>query len=94
MQPIPYFGEELRGEWVYEEKIDGWRLQIIKLNGEIKFFGRRLDKNPDWTDKLIVPKEGIGRILPEETILDAELYSDRGRRYIPSLFTKNKKVNQ
>jgi hypothetical protein len=23
MQPIPYFGEKLKGEWIVEPKIDG-----------------------------------------------------------------------
>jgi len=23
MQPIPYFGEKIKGEWIYEPKIDG-----------------------------------------------------------------------
>jgi len=92
MQPIPYFGEKLEGDWVYEEKIDGWRLQIIKVEEEIKFFGRRLTKNPDWTEKLKVPRENLKRILPEKTILDSELYSDKGRRFIPSLFAKKKKA--
>jgi len=46
MQPIPYFGEKLGSGWVYEPKIDGWRLQIIKFpNSEVELWGRRLEKN-------------------------------------------------
>jgi ATP-dependent DNA ligase len=45
MQPIPYFGEKLKGEWIVEPKIDGWRLQIIKYeDGKIEYWGRRLEK--------------------------------------------------
>jgi len=33
MQPIPYFGEEFKGDWIVEPKIDGWRLQVIKSAG-------------------------------------------------------------
>ncbi len=33
MQPIPYFGEEFKGDWIVERKIDGWRLQVIKSAG-------------------------------------------------------------
>jgi len=29
MQPIPYFGEEFKGDWIVERKIDGWRLQVM-----------------------------------------------------------------
>jgi len=92
MQPIPYFGEELSGDWIVEPKIDGWRLQIIKNNNKIFFFGRRLEKNPDWTEKLKIPKD-IFEEVPDGTILDGELYSDKGRRGIPSLFSNSGKAN-
>jgi len=92
MQPIPYFGEELAGDWIVEPKIDGWRLQIIKNNNKIFYFGRRLEKNPDWTEKLKIPKD-IFEEVPDGTILDGELYSDKGRRGIPSLFSNSGKAN-
>ena len=92
MQPIPYFGEELSGDWIVEPKIDGWRLQIIKNNNKIFYFGRRLEKNPDWTEKLKIPKD-IFEEVPDGTILDGELYSDKGRRGIPSLFSNSGKAN-
>jgi ATP-dependent DNA ligase len=93
MQPIPYFGEKLKGRWIYEPKIDGWRLEIIcDLDGKIKFYGRRLEKNPDWTKKLSYLSKYIKDKLPSGTILDAELYTDRGRRFIPSLFSKKPKA--
>jgi len=88
MQPIPYFGEKLEGEWIFEPKIDGWRLQIIKYeDGRIEFWGRRLEKHPNWTKNLsyLIPylKE-----LPSGTLLDSELYSTKGRRGIPSVMAK------
>lgn len=87
MQPIPYFGEKLNGNWIVEPKYDGWRLQIIKCsNGSIKFYGRRLEKNPNWTEKLSYLIEKINNIIPAGTILDCELCTDKGRQYIPSLF--------
>jgi len=93
MQPIPYFGEELKGDWICEPKYDGWRIQLIKCsNGEIKIFGRRLEKNPDWTKKLGYVAEKLEKILPSGTILDAELCSDKGRRFIPSLFCSTPKA--
>lgn len=91
MQPIPYFGEELTGDWIWEPKIDGWRMQIIKKEEGVEFWGRRLERKPNWTEKLKgVPKEGLSE-LPPGTILDAELYCEEGRRFIPSLFTPNPK---
>jgi hypothetical protein len=92
MQPIPYFGEKLFGEWIVEPKVDGWRIQIIKDKGKICFFGRRLEKNPDWSEKLNIDKE-IFKYVPDGTILDGELISDKGRRFIPSLFSNTKKAN-
>ena len=93
MQPIPYFGEQLEGAWIYEPKYDGWRMQLIKYsNGEPKIFGRRLEKNPDWTRKLNYITEKLEKFLPVGTILDAELCSNKGRRFIPSLFCPNPKA--
>lgn len=92
MQPIPYFGEKLQGNWIYKPKIDGWRLEIIKDSNDVKFWGRRLERNPNWTEKLkAIPKESL-KDIPEGTVLDSELYTDRGRRFIPSLFTDNQKA--
>ncbi|MCS7250017.1 MAG: hypothetical protein N2323_03695 [candidate division WOR-3 bacterium] len=90
MQPIPYFGEELNLEdWIYEPKIDGWRMQVIIYeNGKIEFWGRRLEKKPNWTEKLSYLKEYL-KDIEKGTLLDCELYTNEGRNKIPSLFTKN-----
>ncbi|MEO0253819.1 MAG: hypothetical protein ABIN20_00145 [candidate division WOR-3 bacterium] len=90
MQPIPYFGEKLDYQnFICEPKIDGWRMQVLRyLNGKIEFWGRRLEKNPNWTFRLNYLIEIAEKFLPPGTILDSELYDERGRRFIPSLFTK------
>ncbi|MEO0095495.1 MAG: hypothetical protein ABIL66_06340 [candidate division WOR-3 bacterium] len=91
MQPIPYFGEELEGEWIYEPKIDGWRMEVLIYdNKKIEFWGRRLEKKPNWTEDLDYLIEYL-KNLPSGTILDTELYSTGGRRFIPSLFAKKRK---
>ncbi|MBC7194879.1 MAG: hypothetical protein H5U37_04410 [Caldisericia bacterium] len=92
MQPISYFGEKLKGEWIVEPKVDGWRIQIIKEKDNIYFYGRRLEKNPDWSNKLKIDKEAF-KYVPIGTILDGELISDKGRRFIPSLFSETKRAN-
>lgn len=92
MQPIPYFGEELKGNWIYEEKIDGWRMQVIRYEDKVEFWGRRLEKNPNWTQKLSYLENLVLKILPKNTLLDCELYSDKGRSGIPSVMAKNKNV--
>ncbi len=93
MQPIPYLGEKLKGNWIWEPKIDGWRMQIIiHKTGKIEFWGRRLEKNPNWTEKLSYLIKIANNIFPKETLLDCELYSSGGRRLLPSLFAKNPKV--
>jgi ATP-dependent DNA ligase len=86
MQPIPYFGEPLEyTDYIIEPKIDGWRLQVIISDGNIKYFGRRLDKHPDWTNKLSYLNP-LFTNMPPGTLLDCELTTIYGRRYIPSLF--------
>lgn len=93
MQPIPYFGEKIRDEWIYEPKIDGWRMQIVRYkNGKIECWGRRLERKPNWTVKLAYILEELDGTLPEGTLLDCELHSDSGRRFIPSLFARKPKV--
>ncbi len=91
LQPIPYFGELLKGEWIVEPKIDGWRMQIIRYaDGRYELWGRRLEKNPHWTEKLGWILKNLE--IPKGTLLDCELYSDRGRRFIPSLFARERKA--
>jgi len=94
MQPIPFLGEKLEeSDWVVEPKIDGWRMQVVKTpDGTVSIWGRRLEKNPDWTDKLPDIRRIAEKILPNGTIIDTELYSTGGRRFIPSLFAEQPKV--
>lgn len=92
MQPIPYFGEKLKGDWIIEPKIDGWRIQIMKyIDTRVECWGRRLDKKPDWSDKLDFLTKAT-KNLPNGTLLDCELFSSGGRRFIPSLFANTKKA--
>lgn len=92
MQPIPYLGEKLKGKWIVEPKIDGWRLEIIKYpSGKIEYWGRRLEKNPNWTKYLNYLDKFLNGI-PDGTILDCELYSTKGRRGIPSVLKKTGKA--
>ncbi len=89
MQPIPYFGEELEGEWIWEPKVDGWRMQVIKYeDGKVEIWGRRLERHPDWTPRLPYIAQMAEKLLPPGTLLDSELAHPAGRRYIPSLFTQ------
>lgn len=92
MQPIPYFGEQLdRDNWIVEPKIDGWRMQIIRYeNGKVEFWGRRLEKNPNWTDKLKNLSLIVKRFLPPGSLLDSELTEKNGRRYIPGIMANRK----
>lgn len=93
MQPNPYFGEKLRGEWIYEPKIEGWRLQTTKNSiGTIEFWGRRLEKQPDWIKKLSYLSPHIQDILPNNTILDCELSTNKRRRFVPSVFASKPKA--
>uniref|UniRef100_A0A7C4U431 ATP-dependent DNA ligase family profile domain-containing protein n=1 Tax=Caldisericum exile TaxID=693075 RepID=A0A7C4U431_9BACT len=92
MQPIPYFGEILEGNWVWEYKVDGFRCEVIK-DTEVLYFGRRLEKNPNWSEKLNRTINPVALSeLPDKTILDCELYSTIGRRGVPSVFANNGKA--
>ncbi|UCD18766.1 MAG: hypothetical protein JSU64_04895 [candidate division WOR-3 bacterium] len=93
MQPIPYFGEEIHSGWIFEPKIDGWRMQIIcNKAGKLECWGRRLERKPNWTSKLHYLLALLEGIIPPNTLLDCELYSDGGRRFIPSLFARKPRV--
>ncbi|MDZ7261845.1 MAG: hypothetical protein ONB05_07045 [candidate division KSB1 bacterium] len=101
MQPIPYFGEELKEGWIYEPKIDGWRMQLIKYaDGRTECWGRRLERQPqasrgqpNWTEKLPDIIHLAREILPAGTLLDTELYSSGGRQFIPSVFAAHRKAD-
>jgi ATP-dependent DNA ligase len=89
MQPIPWLGENLKGDWLVEPKFDGWRLQIIRYpDGRVEFWGRRMERKPNWTDKLPDLAATAKKTIPAGVILDAELYSSAGRRMVPSLFAR------
>jgi len=93
MQPIPYFGERLKGQWIYEPKIDGWRMQVIRFrDGHIEFWGRRLENAPNWTVRLRSLIPVTEHCLPKGTLIDCELQSSKGRRFIPSLFARHPKA--
>jgi len=93
MQPIPYFGEPIGDGWIYEPKIDGWRMQLIRFgDGRVEVWGRRLEKEPNWTHKLPSLVEVGQKVLSPGTLLDCELYTRKGRRFIPSLFAKEKRL--
>ena len=93
MQPIPYFGEELRERWAWEPKIDGWRLQVFRLEtGPVQLWGRRLERHPNWTEPLRDLSQSAEEWLPRGSLVDAELYSTGGRRWIRSLFARVRKA--
>ena len=93
MQPIPYFGEKIKGQWLYESKIDGWRMQILHYpDGKVECWGRRLERKPNWSEKLTRIVKLAKEMIPKGTIIDCELFSSGGRRFIPSLFSKRPKV--
>lgn len=93
MQPIPYFGEKITGDWIYEPKIDGWRMQILHyLHGTVECWGRRLERTPNWSKKLQTIVKLAKKSIPAGTAIDCELFSNGGRRFIPSVFARKPKV--
>ncbi|MBI3286835.1 MAG: hypothetical protein HYZ68_02180, partial [Chloroflexi bacterium] len=77
----------------WEPKIDGWRMQIIRYpDGQVELWGRRLERKPNWTEKLPMIVKAAQKVLPPGTLLDAELSTSRGRRFIPSLFATKRRI--
>ena len=56
-------------DWVYELKLDGYRVLVLKRRGVVTIFSRR---GNDFTDKYW-PIAGAFSFLPDNTILDGEL---------------------
>jgi ATP-dependent DNA ligase len=68
-------------------------MQILRRsNGTVEIWGRRLERRPNWTARLPDIAERCRRVLPKGTLVDCELSSTRGRRFVPSLFAKNPKA--
>jgi hypothetical protein len=56
MQPIPYFGEALTDTWLYEPKIDGWRMQILRwLDGRVELWGAPRNDDADRASRGTTP---------------------------------------
>jgi len=72
--------------------VDGFRCEIIK-DIDVLYFGRRLEKNPNWSEKLnkAINSESLSEV-PDKTTFDSELYSTLGRRGVPSVFANNGKA--
>jgi hypothetical protein len=67
-------------------------LQIIKYeNGKIEYWGRRLEKNPNWTENLKFLDKFLEN-APKGTLLDCKLYSTERRRGVPSVLKKTGKA--
>ena len=61
-------------------------------DGHGECWGRRLEKKPNWSSRLCTLVGATEQQLPKGTLIDCELYSNRGRRFIPSLFARNPKA--
>ncbi|AMN40176.1 non-homologous end-joining DNA ligase [Rhodoplanes sp. Z2-YC6860] len=59
------------GNWVYEIKFDGYRMQVSRSKGKSKFYTR---SGLDWLNRFAFIKDGLGR-LPPDIIIDGEVVS-------------------
>jgi len=57
-------------------------------NGKIEYWGRRLEKNPNWTENLKFLDKFLENV-PPGTLLDCELYSTKGRERNSLCFKEN-----
>jgi DNA ligase D-like protein (predicted ligase) len=56
-------------EWLYEIKLDGWRLEAVKSAGKVTLYSRRAKVfNAQFGDVVAALK-----ILPDETVIDGEV---------------------
>jgi hypothetical protein len=80
MQPIPYFGEKIKGNWIYEPKIDGWRMQILRYpKGQVEFWGRRLGDNfkNAWKEAVKICKKCDKGVLLSQRYFYEAIYKPR-----------------
>jgi bifunctional non-homologous end joining protein LigD len=65
-------------EWVHELKFDGYRLIIVKRDGEVTVFTRN---GHDWTDRFTEIARNVSALAPEDFILDGEavVFDEKGR---------------
>lgn len=66
-----------RDNIVIEEKLDGWKAQVIKSGGKIKIYSRKGDEKTDNFPELV---EKLS-FLPDNTVIEGELvYWDNGKQ--------------
>ena len=56
--------------WVYEEKVDGWRMVAIKAKGTVRLLSR---KGNDLTARFPELAKALGGLKPETFVLDGEV---------------------
>jgi len=56
--------------WLHELKLDGYRLQVVKSDGQVRLYSRR---GYNWTNRLPILAEVLTGIPAHAAILDAEL---------------------
>jgi bifunctional non-homologous end joining protein LigD len=56
--------------WVYEEKVDGWRMVAIKAKGTVRLLSR---KGNDLTARFPELVKALGGLKPETFVLDGEV---------------------
>lgn len=59
-----------REDIIVEEKLDGWKVQIIKSNGEVHLYSRRGDEKTDNFPGLI---KSLSLALPDNSMVEGEL---------------------
>ena len=57
-------------DWLHEPKWDGFRFQIIKDGGTVRFYSRH---GAEYTDRLPAMVEAFGKLPTQSAILDGEL---------------------
>ncbi len=65
------------GDWLHEPKWDGFRFQIIKDGGQVRFYSRHA---PEYTDRLPGMVEAFAELPTNSAILDDELLGSEEER--------------
>jgi bifunctional non-homologous end joining protein LigD len=61
------------GDWLYEIKFDGYRIQARLDHGKVKLLTR---KGLDWTDKFPAIAEAVAKLKVETALIDGEVVSE------------------
>ena len=63
--------------WIHEPKLDGWRIQLVKVGEDVKLYTRT---GGNWADRMPGLVEELRRVPVDACAIDGELVADEDNR--------------